>query len=390
MTGSSEHRGPRLASDNFILGIVAAYAAAFVVFGFLVQPPGGVLRGLGAILTTRDALLTDYFGVGGIGGGCASAGLLASCRGARLLAGGREGNRRVCCGPFSRARLWPVRQESSSTSGRSWRALRFTHNSMASPSVRISIRRSSAARLAPIFSEYCSPPTSRRWSACPLLSRPGSRSASFLAPAAGASLAAHMGFSLYNMGFTAGIVGTIVVAMYKAFGYVPDPGLHLDEWVEHTPRARSSAVALRFNGWRWAGPSTAGALERLPVILKTLGTVPDRLHCACRLRCDARQYGARRSDRRRLRPGDERRSQRPVNWRDPHDRRLRGVWQAPSQHRAHHDRSFHRGLLAQPGQRRRSLVDACGACSERRLRRSRDASASDGESSRASFTRPRR
>jgi Protein of unknown function (DUF1576) len=76
MTETSEHHEPRLASDNLILGVVAAYAAAFVVFGFLVQPAADVLRGLGAILTTRDALLTDYFGVGGIGGGCVSAGLL--------------------------------------------------------------------------------------------------------------------------------------------------------------------------------------------------------------------------------------------------------------------------------------------------------------------------
>jgi hypothetical protein len=76
MTGTSEHEQPRQASDPLILGVVAAYAAAFVVFGFLVQPPADVLRGLGAILTTRDALLTDYFGIGGIGGGCVSAGLL--------------------------------------------------------------------------------------------------------------------------------------------------------------------------------------------------------------------------------------------------------------------------------------------------------------------------
>ena len=32
-----------------------------------------------------------------------------------------------------------------------------------------------------------------------------------------------MGFSLYNMGFTAGIVGTLTVALYKSYGFVPDP-----------------------------------------------------------------------------------------------------------------------------------------------------------------------
>jgi hypothetical protein len=69
MTETSEHHGPRLASGNLIPGVVAASAAAFVVFGFLVERPADVLRSLGAILTTRDALLTDYFGVGAIGGG---------------------------------------------------------------------------------------------------------------------------------------------------------------------------------------------------------------------------------------------------------------------------------------------------------------------------------
>ena len=43
--------------------------------------PAGIASGLSAILISRDVLLTDYFGVGGIGAGCVSAGLvtLASC-----------------------------------------------------------------------------------------------------------------------------------------------------------------------------------------------------------------------------------------------------------------------------------------------------------------------
>jgi hypothetical protein len=46
----------------------------------------------------------------------------------------------------------------------------------------------------------------------------------FILPAAAAQLfKAHMGFALYNMGFTAGLVGTLVVALYKSYGFVPDP-----------------------------------------------------------------------------------------------------------------------------------------------------------------------
>ena len=63
---------PRSLSDRTILLIVAGYAAAFVLFGLV----GALLIGLVDILTTRDALLTDYFGVAGIGGGCVNAGLV--------------------------------------------------------------------------------------------------------------------------------------------------------------------------------------------------------------------------------------------------------------------------------------------------------------------------
>ena len=32
-----------------------------------------------------------------------------------------------------------------------------------------------------------------------------------------------MGFSLYNMGFAAGLVGTLVVALYHSYGFIADP-----------------------------------------------------------------------------------------------------------------------------------------------------------------------
>ena len=77
MTAQNPPAGPpRALSERTILAIVAAYAAAFVLFGLMLQSPAALLGGLGDIVTTRDALLTDYFGVGGIGGGCVNAGLL--------------------------------------------------------------------------------------------------------------------------------------------------------------------------------------------------------------------------------------------------------------------------------------------------------------------------
>ena len=98
-------------SDNVILLVVASYAAAFVVFGFLVDDPRDVALGLIAITTSRDTLLTDYFGVGGIGAGCVNAGLLTLVRLFRLLQGGREDDRRGGRVPLPGARLRAVREE---------------------------------------------------------------------------------------------------------------------------------------------------------------------------------------------------------------------------------------------------------------------------------------
>jgi hypothetical protein len=67
---------PRRSQDNLILLIVACYATAFVAFAFLVDAPADVVRDLAAIVTSRDTLLTDCFGVGGIGGGLVTAALL--------------------------------------------------------------------------------------------------------------------------------------------------------------------------------------------------------------------------------------------------------------------------------------------------------------------------
>jgi hypothetical protein len=44
-----------------------------------------------------------------------------------------------------------------------------------------------------------------------------------LVPVAGQLFKAHMGFNLYNVGFTAGVVGIRIVALYKSYGFVADP-----------------------------------------------------------------------------------------------------------------------------------------------------------------------
>jgi hypothetical protein len=209
-------------SDRTILRVVAAYAAVFVAFGFLVDTPADIARGLVAILLSRDTLLTDYFGVGGIGAGCVNAGLLtlAACLVYRV-AGAKMTGASVAClflvlgfGLFGKNLLnvWSI------VLGVLLYA-RFRKEPFAN---HINTAFFGAA-LAPIFSEILFSTTLPLHTSLPLAVATSLAIGFVLAPAAAQLFKAHAGFSLYNMGFTAGIVGTLVVALYKSYGFVPDP-----------------------------------------------------------------------------------------------------------------------------------------------------------------------
>ena len=205
-----------------MLLIIALYAGLFVAFGFIVDTPDTILHGLIAITTSRDTLLTDYFGVGGLGAGLVNAGLLTL----------------IACLIYHLAR--------AKMSGASVAALflvlgfgLFGKNLLNVWFIVIGValysrfkRQPFAANintaffgiaLSPIVSEILFSSTLPVEISVPLSLGTGLL-IGFILPAAAAQLfKAHMGFALYNMGFTAGLVGTLVVALYKSYGFVPDP-----------------------------------------------------------------------------------------------------------------------------------------------------------------------
>jgi len=208
--------------ENIILRVVAAFAASFVVFGFLVDTPAEILQGLIAICTSRDTLLTDYFGVGGIGAGCVNAGLLtlSACL-VYQKSGAKIGAAAVAClflvlgfGLFGKnlLNIWFI------VIG-VWLYARFRREPFAT---HINTAFFGAA-LAPIFSEILFSTALPLSTSLPLALGTSLLIGFVLPPAAAQLFKAHEGFSLYNMGFTAGIVGLLVVALYKSYGFVPDP-----------------------------------------------------------------------------------------------------------------------------------------------------------------------
>ena len=220
--GAAANDAPEPFSDSVILLVVALYAAAFVVFGFVVDTPAAIARGLLAIVTSRDTLLTDYFGVGGIGAGCVNAGLLtlASCL-VYWRAHAKMTGAAVAClflvlgfGLFGKnlLNIWPIILGVFLYS--KFRGEPFATN--------INVAFFGAA-LAPVVSEILFSTSLSLVVSLPLALGTGLLMGFILVPAAAQLFKAHMGFTLYNMGFTAGLVGVLVVALYKSYGFVPDP-----------------------------------------------------------------------------------------------------------------------------------------------------------------------
>lgn len=223
MTAENAHRDRSKAlSERLPLLIVSSYAAVFIAFGFIVDTPDAIFHGLIEILTTRDALLTDYFGIGGIGAACVNAGLLTLCAGFIYhRSGAKVSGASVAClflvlgfGLFGKNLLnvWFIIL-GVVLYARFKREAFATHINTAF----------FGAALAPIFSEILFSTSMPIEVSLPLGVVTSLVIGFILAPAAAQLFKAHEGFTLYNMGFTAGIVGTLVVALYKSYGFVPEP-----------------------------------------------------------------------------------------------------------------------------------------------------------------------
>ena len=343
--------------DRVILRVVCGYAVAFVVFGLVLDGPAAVLRGLLEIVTTRDALLTDYFGIGGIGAACVNAGLLTLC--AALVyhrTGTKMTGSAVAClflvlgfGLFGKnlLNIWSI------VLGVALYA-RFKGEPF---SAHVNTAFFGAA-LAPVFSEILFSSALALEVRLPLAVVTSLVIGFLLAPAAAQLFKAHAGYSLYNMGFTAGIVGTLVVATYKSYGFVPDPVMI---WTTGNNRLLGSFMAALFVSMVAIGfMLDHGLPRRLSRIMRESGQAPTDFIAIAGFGPTLANMGLTGALGTLYVLRGWRRPQWPRDRRDPHHRRLRGLRQALPQHRADHAGRVSR-LARQAMERRRSVDPARGA-----------------------------
>ena len=229
-SGASAFRDPfrlRLFAQNgnrFPYTVMAAFSALFVAFGLLSDSPREIAEGMLRILAGSDVLITDYIAVGGLGAAFVNAGLLmlgatallcrqgVPFRGITIAAIFLMGSfglfgKNICnvlpillgTGLYARARREPFAEH--------------LHTALF------------ATCLSPVVSEGLFVIGGCGWTGA-LLGCALGLSIGFLIP----PLATHMrqihgGFSLYNIGFTAGLLGAVYASLFKSYGYIAAPQL---------------------------------------------------------------------------------------------------------------------------------------------------------------------
>lgn len=204
------------------MSLIALTALGFVVFGFVVDSPAGVVQGIGRIVTAQDVLITDFTGIGGVGAAFAHAGILTliACAAYRFTGAQVDGAAVGCLymvlgfGLFGKSivNIWPI---------------------LIGVAIYARFRREPlrdfvttaffATALAPVFSEIAFNSALDRWVSIPLGFAIGLLIGFTVPPVARQLFRAHNGFSLYNMGFVAGVLGAVVIAVAQSYGLTAPP-----------------------------------------------------------------------------------------------------------------------------------------------------------------------
>ncbi|MCA8882156.1 MAG: DUF1576 domain-containing protein [Rhodobacteraceae bacterium] len=243
-------KAPKVLSSNSRLAMIASLAAAFIVYGIAVSGPEPTLDGLRAILFARDMLLTDYVELGGIGAAFVNAGLLTLIAVAVYWrTGATVGGGSIAClmlvlgfALFGKNLLnvWPIL-------GGVYLYAKFRGEPIAGHLNTAFF----GFALAPIVSEILFSTSLDVAVRIPLAIVTGLLIGFILPPIAAQLFRAHDGHNLYNMGFTAGMVGTLVVSIYVSYGFVPVPVFlwATDATVILAPFLIAVFVAMIVGGW---------------------------------------------------------------------------------------------------------------------------------------------
>ncbi len=219
MTRTPDKRLPRPA--HLALFFLSQVAAAFVF-----QSPMEILYGLGRILTSSSVLITDYIAVGGLGAALMNSGLigLISLLGVRLIRAPLGGDIVAGLLTISGFALFGKNLYNSIpiTAG----VLLYARLRKI-PAKDVALSSLFATALGPLVSELSFGLGLSPWSGVLAGCGAGVAIGLIITPLAESCFRFHRGYNLYNIGFTAGIIGMFATGILRMFNLQVEPRLLL-------------------------------------------------------------------------------------------------------------------------------------------------------------------
>ncbi|MDR2022808.1 MAG: DUF1576 domain-containing protein [Hungatella sp.] len=207
--------GPLSRRTKFqILALVPIY---FIVAGFFLQPFDGIWRGIITIVREPDFLITDYFAIGGVGAAFVNAGLLTLLSIAIVYFLGIEMSGHTITSCFlmfgfslfgkNIMNIWAIMLGICLYS--------YYHKTSITRYIYVGFYGTS---LSPIITQIMQIGNLHLVPRLILSIFVGLGIGFVLPPLSTHTHYAHKGYSLYNVGFSAGIIATVIVSLLKSFG----------------------------------------------------------------------------------------------------------------------------------------------------------------------------
>ena len=211
-------RSARTRENQFGYAVLAFTSLLFILFGLTQSKPEAILAGFSRIIQSTNILITDYVALGGIGAAFVNAGLLMLLSVLLLLSHRAPFRGITVVGVFLMGsfglfgkniyNVWPLMFGT-------WLYARLKRE----PFTEHIYTALFATSLAPIVTECAFVLHLPEQIGVPLGILVGMCVGLVAPPLAAHLKQVHKGFSLYNVGFTAGIIGTVVVSILKSYGY---------------------------------------------------------------------------------------------------------------------------------------------------------------------------
>jgi len=190
-----------------------------VIFGFFFDSPMGILQGLFNIIIEPDFLITDYFGVGGIGAAFVNSGLVtlvavlmlyrlniditgAAISTIWLMSGFALFGKNILNIWFIILGVWLYALYQKD------KFVKYVYIALL------------GTTLAPLVTQIMFGMNMSKFLSIPLGAVVGIFIGFLLPPLSAYLMRVHQGFNLYNIGFTAGIIGTVFMAVFRSYGFV--------------------------------------------------------------------------------------------------------------------------------------------------------------------------